>query len=468
MTDEPKATYLEDEYIYLWDEFGLEIVVERFREERGTLVADVQPRSSTGGGFLPPDKLNLGSARSIKQYANTLESRGLLDADEWFNVLSLAASLSTRRYREGVPPIDLWTDDLGSAGRYLVRPFIFDDAVNIIYGSGDSGKSLLSIVLAAVVASGKEIAGIVSEREGPVVYLDWEDSAYTHQERLRAICGPRSIVLGPGRIIYRRMDSSLRESAREIRKLIATTGAVMAIVDSVGMACGGDPSSAEHVIQTMLAARSLGVPVLAVHHITKDAKDKSNPYGSVYAANEARMSWYVESQRDGMRLTMVATNYKANRGARHERQSFHFAFTEDDMEAIKSITVGTPTFSESKTIGDGGQKWKIAKVLQANGKMEAKAIAVAAEITHNATRTVLNRQLGKMFGKEERDGEEPLWWVIAEHAITPTEVLRTVMGEVVTRHITGGPPLGASVTQPPAEENEEEPDTDVSGEDEPF
>jgi hypothetical protein len=74
---------------------------------------------------------------------------------DWGGMLEQICTASVRRYREGAPAVDLWVDDLGDAGKYLVRPFVFDDAVNIIYGPGDSGKSLDCLLLAVAVASGR-------------------------------------------------------------------------------------------------------------------------------------------------------------------------------------------------------------------------------------------------------------------------------------------------------------------------
>lgn len=396
---EPQATYLEDEYRFLWESAGVELVFERFREERGELKAEVQPHNALGPGVLPPEKLNLGSARSIKQYANTLSARGLLESEEWVGMLTQACGLAVARYRDGAPAVDLWAEESGPAGRYLVKPFVFDNAVNLLYGAGDSGKSALSLVLGLVVASGEEIAGLVTERQGNVMYLDWEDSDDTHRERVRALARGFGIEGQEGWFKYRRMDASLRESTRAIRKDIATYNVALVIIDSIGMACGGDPNDAGGIIQAMLAARSLGVPVLAIHHLAKEAKDKSTPYGSVYASNEARMSWLVESERelDGA-LRMSLTNYKSNRGARHDRQAFSFRFVEDDYERIERIEVTSLTFAQVKDVGKGGQKYKIADALK-RGAMTVGEIAEATGITTATVRMWLNRSKDELFVK---------------------------------------------------------------------
>lgn len=393
----PVVTYAEDVHTYQWEQEGVSAVLERFQESGDDIRAELTVNSShpTTGGQLYFGRLLLMGPRSRSDVRVALEKRD--PAPDWGGMLEQIVTLSLRRYREGPPAVDLWQDELGPVGRYLVRPFIFDDSVNLIYGSGDSGKSMLTLLMAIAVASGQEVSGLVAERTGPVLYLDWEDSPSTHQERLYGLCAGAGVALDSGLVMYRRMTASLKESAREVRKDIAASGAVLVIVDSLGMACGGDPSDAGGIIQAMLAARSLGVPVLAIHHIAKEAKDKSTPYGSVYASNEARMSWYVESERDDGVLTMVLTNYKSNRGARHDRQSYRFTFTENDREEIERIAVQPLTFSASKTVGTGGQKWKIAEYLRGHGAQDVNTIAAALGFAAATTRTVLNRADGELF-----------------------------------------------------------------------
>lgn len=399
----PHETYMEDLYRFEWPEAGVEIIAERFQEERADIRCELTVNSShpTEGGQLYFGRLLLMGPRARSDVVRALERRD--HETDWGGMLEQVCTLALRRYREGEPAIDLWTADLGQASRYLVKPFVFDDALNLVYGSGDSGKSLLTLAIALAVASGEEVAGMVPERTGAVLYLDWEDSAYTHQERLRGLSAGAAVTPPPHGIIYRRMDASLKESLREIRKDVAKFKCVFCIVDSIGMACGGDPSEATSIIQTMIAARMIGIPVLGIHHIAKDAKDKSTPYGSVYASNEARMSWFVQSEREDGQLTSVLTNYKSNRGARHERQSFRFTFKENDQEEIERIDIRPLSFGESKTVGDNGTKWRIADWLKVNGPAKSVDIAEGLntdpekKVTRNAVSQALTRGRGTLF-----------------------------------------------------------------------
>lgn len=449
MTSLPTITYAEDLYTFHWQEEGIQATVERFVEEKTDIRAELTVTSDhpTHGGQLYYGRLLLMGPQARAQVRNALLQRE--PEMDWGGILEQLCTASVRRYREGAPAVDLWTDDLGDGGKYLVSPFVFDDAVNIVYGPGDSGKSLDCLLIAVAVASGEEVAGLVAERSGPVLYLDWEDSASTHQERLKALCRGLNIELAQGRVIYRRMDASLVESAREARKDIARFGVAMVIVDSLGMACGGDPSDAGGIIRTMLAARSLGVPVICIHHIAKDAKDKSTPYGSVYASNEARMSWLVESEREGSTLTQVLTNHKANRGARHERQSFRFDFQSDERDRLIRIAVTPQTFSQSKSIGDGGQKWRIVSAL--NQPKTIDSLAEELDIAKASVRMQLNRHKD-LFVKLD-DGR---WAMLETHREGVSGDTNQSISVIRDESNQGGPFKGPSDT----------PDTGVGGEEE--
>jgi hypothetical protein len=359
---EPAATYFEDEHRYLFEEQGIELVVERFRTSRdGDLVADVQPRSALGNGFLPSEKLNLSSARSIKTYANTLAERPLQGELDWFALLGKVAALSTERLRSGEPHVWLHDVELTDAPRWLVEPFVVDRAISMLYGSGGSAKSVFGLTLAVAVASGQDIGGLSATDSGPVLVLDWEDDAETWAERQRALCVGAGIE-GELDIAHLRMSASLHDSAREMRKRVASINARMVIVDSVGLASGGDPNDAGQIIRTLLAARSLKVPVLCIHHIAKDTKNpvRSGPYGSVYSTNNARISWYVVAdQPEGSNVASLAlTNAKTNRTSKVERQGYRLEFIGGDI--LESIEVTKTSISElPEDIAPTTQRWRL-------------------------------------------------------------------------------------------------------------
>ena len=389
--DAPQATYIEDEYIFLWDALGVELVVERFREDKGAVYADVTPRSSTGAGFFPPDKLNLGSARSIKQYANTLGNEGLLSSDEWFHALSQAAKLSLTRFRDGEPSVVLAEVEWQGKQRYVISPYIDRHGTTILFGDGAVSKSIHALSFGVSVATGTTIIPNTEVKEqGPVLYLDWEADAETHAERLQAICAGHGID-PPTNLHYMRRVGSIASSVREIRREIAMRQVVLAIVDSVGAACGGDPEQAASVIAAMNAIRAFGVPVLAIHHIAKDAKDKSKPFGSVYSPNLARRTWRLDKEQAAgeQAIYVRALNFKANNGRLYESLAHSVRFDADEDETLHEVRFSTTSPGRAPVEGRG-LKNPIAQELRP-GPMTVTELALSLGAKEDTIRKTLKR-----------------------------------------------------------------------------
>lgn len=387
----PQATYIEDEYIFLWDALGVELVVERFREDKGAVYADVTPRSATGDGFFPPDKLNLGSARSIKQYANTLGNEGLLSSDEWFHALSQAAKLSLTRYRDGEPSVVLADVEWQGKQRYVIAPYIDRHGTTILFGDGAVSKSIHALSFGISVATGTTIIPNTEVREqGAVLYLDWEADAETHAERLQAICAGHGIE-PPTNLHYMRRVGSIASSVREIRREIAMRQVVLAIVDSVGAACGGDPEQAASVIAAMNAIRAFGVPTLAIHHIAKDAKDKTKPFGSVYSPNLARRTWRLDKEQAAgeQAIYVRALNYKANNGRLYESLAHSVRFGADEDETLHEVVFATTSPGRAPVEGRG-LKNPIASELR-SGPLTVPELALALNAKEDTIRKTLKR-----------------------------------------------------------------------------
>lgn len=351
--DDPVPTYLDDEYRFLWTSSGVELIFERIGPNRdGQLRAYVTPSEALTDRFLPGDTVTIDSARSLRTYANTLEKS--VDSINWFDHLAIAAELARQRYREGDPIVWLPNVSLDQVSRYLIRPFVFDRAITMLYGDGGSAKSVVALLMAVAVATGLEVAGCHSEAQGPVIYLDWEDDDVTHAERGRAIAAGLEIEWRGLPLAYQRMSTSLHDARRELRKRVAVEGFRFAVIDSLGMATGGDPNNSGEIIRCLQAARSLGIPVLVIHHVGH--QDKHRPTGSVYTTNEVRLAWRVETDQDAgstrelATLHSVLTNWKVNRAAKAQRRGmtlwFENEITSSDDEVLRRLSVSARRVDE--------------------------------------------------------------------------------------------------------------------------
>jgi hypothetical protein len=352
----PVAVYSDDLYHFSWPDFGLECILERFNERRDDIQVEltVTMTHPALGGRLFSGRLLLIGPNSRRDVKNVLAER--VDDVDWAGVLEQMCQMARERYRKGEPVVDLYTVEAETRARYLVEPFVLDRAITIIYGDGATAKSSISLSWGVHV----------SLHTGPVLYLDWEDDAASHAERLRAICSGLGIEdVGHG-IYYQRRSSRLAESVREVKRIVAEHGVSLVIIDSLGMAAG-DPNDSNLVIEAMRAARSLGVAVLCIHHLPKNSLDKSKPFGTVYASNEARLTWLVEKaqEEDTEEFSVLLTNHKSNRSKQHAKRSMKVVFENSADDELVCLTVKEQRIEQVEAFRSKLPLWRhIAAVLR--------------------------------------------------------------------------------------------------------
>lgn len=334
----PELSQTVDGYELKWSA-GIEASVERLVEHRDELTAEVTFRSVRvpRPGLLHRARLNLMSSQSRKTLASALEKREV-DLD-WSAMLEQLCFLVSDHYRRGDPEIDLREYCEMPATRWLLEPFVESGGPTVLFADGGTGKSMVALAIATSIASGTPILGTLRSPAVPVLYLDWETDTATANERLRALCAGAGIFPIPP-VFYRRQVASLPESAAEIRRVIQKRGIGFVIVDSLGAARGGEPESADVTIRTFAAARSFGVPWLAVDHVTKQAgNDATKPFGSAFTANLARLTWSMDkSDEAGESTVKVALmSRKSNNVYRQKPLGYQLAFERDEDGILWSV-----------------------------------------------------------------------------------------------------------------------------------
>lgn len=335
MLPQPNATYSEDLYRFHWPSLGVECIVEGIVAEKTDIRVEITITlvHNMYGGRLYTGHLLLLGTNSRRDVRKALEDRVPSDEFDWGGILEQICLLTRERYRRGEPVLDLAQVDYRNAVRFLLKPFVPDRAISILYGDGGTAKSLFALAMGVCITTLTELVGMLPEKCGRILYLDWEDDAETHAERLAAVCKGMGIDVPDDLILYQRRAERLQESTRELRRTIVEKDVVLVIVDSLGMAAG-NPMDEALMLGALKAARSFNCAVLMIHHLPKDPKDKSKPFGTVYASNEARMTWLVEASEDegSNSLSALYTNHKWNRGRKFNRRALlaHFETTADD------------------------------------------------------------------------------------------------------------------------------------------
>ena len=407
----PQITYLADTYRFSYPDEEIQVLLERFSESsRDGLIAEATIMTSRAPkpGLLHHGRLNLSSTRSQAEVIGALTKRdkeGFLADVDLGAIIQQVCFFALKRWREGEPSIILADAPLEPT-RYMLYPLVQYKAINMIYGDGGVSKSLLGLGMGISVATGHPILGFKPHVTGPVLYLDWEDEASTHRERMNAICDGAGIEL-PRNLYYRRLSASLDTSVATLRKEVAVKGIVFVIVDSVGIAGGDEPERASTKISLFGAARTLMTTLLAIDHVPKLTPGK--PFGSVYTRNTVRLAWEVQkAQGEGdSSVTVSLRNDKINRGMLHKRQGYRITYhneadsTEEGdpisrLVAVNFTSVDLKLTDLVKTLDTIDQ---VTAFLAENGPSTVKDIKEATELKDATIRSALKRWKDKKVKK---------------------------------------------------------------------
>ena len=188
---------------------------------------------------------------------------------------------------------------------FLLRPWISATGTTVLFAPPGSNKSMFAMWLALAVARGEELWGETPLATGPVLFVDFEDEKSVHQFRFSAML--RSMELEGedmnGLIYHERVTRSLKMAKRRIRKLVRDLGCPLVVVDSISRARGSDVSSSEATVKLFEMFAQLGVPVLAIDHMTKEENKRvwtnnydareAQPLGSGVTQNSVRLGWMM-------------------------------------------------------------------------------------------------------------------------------------------------------------------------------
>lgn len=341
----PTLKEMGDAHRFTWSEYpGTAIELERFRESRGDLTAEItitHPDGKGNPGLLHFGKLNL-LANTRSQLARKVAERE--PNVDWAGLLEQVCLMAVDRYRNGEPVVDLRKVEPDLKPRWLLYPYIERGGPTILAAPGGVGKSMLALAMAYSIASGYALLGRLDNGPTPVLYLDYETTADVHAERLRALASGLGGEIPE--IYYRRMAAGLLESINFVRKEVARLDIGCIIIDSLGYAGGGDPKDAATAIELFRAVRQIDTPCLAIHHQRKTppgvkaSKGVDAIYGSVYFINSARRVWQISATEpdefeDTKYLSM--TNTKANNGRLERTHALRMDIENDNNDRLTSI-----------------------------------------------------------------------------------------------------------------------------------
>lgn len=372
MTELPTVQRDGDTWALAWPTHDVAMGLERLLETRDELKAEITVESKLAGRVVGPVKLNILSTESQTRFANACAKRvNGLEPPVWLGLVVQACAIVAKQYRQPSPTVDLAEVDTSVAVEYLIPGLVPMDETTVIYGDGESMKSLMAVRIAASVVLGKELPwGDRPTRTCPVLYLDWETNPRTIAGRLKRISLGMEAAIPS--IAYRQCFRALDDELPNIREEVSKKSIGLVVVDSIGFAASGSLTEDETARRAMNALRQLSPATrLVVAHISADAARQDSgaarPFGSTFFWNGMRSGIEMRRSEDGAvgdSFELGMFHRKANDGEHHkpmgvnvmfDGRSGPIAFWESDVNDTPDLAARTTLSSRLRTILRKGQ-----------------------------------------------------------------------------------------------------------------
>ena len=384
-----------DEFLFSWPSLGVALGLASLREATDGLHAEVTVQSSTAPEPISHGRLNLVSTTSKEGLVAKL---GKVDAEiPWRGIIEHVCWRTAQQFRAG-EPVQVLRPVRATSTRYLVEKLLPLGQTTVGFGDGGSGKSLLALAVAAATVTQTPLPhGLKPTERAHVLYLDWESEQDVHADCLACLMAGMNITDAPG-LYYRRMYRAFADDVPRLRAEIDRRGIKLVIVDSFGLACGGEPETADSAIRLMNALRSFGPTVtrFVIAHVSRASAEQRNgaarPFGSVYVQNLARSVWEIRRPQDdveGDAAAMGLFHRKVNVGRRLPPMGFTVEYGSGVIRLLAQDLANEPELAARASLS-----YRLLQSLKA-GERTVQELAEQIDTTENAVRVVLSRLQGK-------------------------------------------------------------------------
>lgn len=272
-------------------EWGLRLEADQLRRSSwGELTGELAVTADVGGDLFR-GSINLSNVERRQQVALQIAKRSGLTEADWPGLLEDFAIRCLKAERTAGSVVNLQHVALPSAeSTWDIDHFRLSQRdATCLFGDGGTGKSLLAVYLAGVLA-----------RQGVrVLYLDAEWEASIHKERLVTLFGPE---IPP--VLYLEQRRPLEMAATQIRRHLLEHQVEYLVLDSVGLLTVGAPEESGAALGFSRAVQSLGIGTLSLAHIrkpqgTNDIRPQDQkPFGSVFYHNLFRRTYFAKAEQD--------------------------------------------------------------------------------------------------------------------------------------------------------------------------
>lgn len=337
-----KAEHTGRVFHFTWEGHGITVHISRIKEQHN---GDWRGLVDIYNSNLPLRKsmLNLSIDSARNALVKSLPEKKGKVVLPWGKMINDMCGYILTELTYGEPIETISTDDEIPSLQYLISPLLPLNQPTIIFAKGGSCKSYIAQLLSVI--------GWLPWRDNPLgwtapyssvpqLYLDWETDKATFAYRLKRIA--RGMGLPEVRLDYRHCTHTLVDDIEAIQQHILDTGAKFVVIDSAGLACGGDLTQVAVVNDFFSAVRDMGTTTLIIHHESRTGEDF---YGSAYFENNARNMWRLQkAQSPGENsLTLAFNQTKVNEMAKMKPFGIEVSFDNEFHRTVfaKTDLVGT-------------------------------------------------------------------------------------------------------------------------------
>ena len=403
----PEITQLSRNNIIFWYEnYGLrmellEIIQDsRTRSPSAEVIVQVSKKHypNIRNETIYRTRLNLISIQSKTKFVN--EMKRLIPPIEWKDVVENITEETLSRYREGNEVMKIGSIQDEGMPSYQAFPIVRSDGVNILFGQGAQGKSYISTFICMLVQSGMDHAGIVTE-QGNVLYLDWEDSWQSVNRRVMALKKGNNDTLHD--IDHVDMSgTTIDTEMSNIIRMVEDRDISLVVIDSFGMAVGGNQNEGDYVKGVMSSLNELKASVLVIDHVSKENGD--TPIGSNYKQTSARNVWKIDkSQNLGANIVEVGLYHtKANNSKLFAPVGLRLEFINDMYDQTDRVLISPIDVENSDALADQLPVAKKIEKALTEAPMTVEQLITYTGSSINTVRTTLSRNNYK-FERIERN-----------------------------------------------------------------
>jgi hypothetical protein len=386
-----------DSFVIAWPDDGVGFAIERLREGydglRGSLIVEAY-MAEKRGHLLGPVNLRLESIEDQTKLSHYLATRvNGKSQSQWQGLIIQACAKVGKAWRTPEPTISMDTYNDVRPIEYLVSGLIPEGETTILYGDGESAKSLCAMMIGLHVQTGSILPWETLPKCRNTLFLDWETTPKTAAARMRRISSGHGFPMPA--VQYRQCFRSLEDEAASIREEISRKEIGLVIIDSIGFAAAGslnDDAVARAALNTL---RSFSPATrLVVAHVSKAEAERTNgkakPFGSAFFWNGMRSGIEVrraEDQPAEDQIDIALYHRKANDGRHHKTIGMRVMFDglDGDIAFDVADVRGTPELHERMSLNS-----RIRDLLR-SGAMSTVDIAEETGASKESVRVTLNR-----------------------------------------------------------------------------